>query len=157
MLLSWALFTHQWTALSVSGVIKGPAGRSDFFCLQFRTKRIFHAVTRIAFQKLCLFKASSRSSLVSRIVLRTSFVNLASASVSLLGSVRISTGQLSGSANHSGPFSHKLGQVGSVTASAPCICRVLVGADMSPSNFLYLAYSVTNKLLADTASAFNPM
>ena len=66
----------------------------------FPTKRIIHAVTRIAFQKPCLFKVSSRSSLVSTIVPRTSLVNLAAASVSLIRSVKISAGQRSGSANH---------------------------------------------------------
>ena len=59
MLLSCVLFTHQWTALSVSGVVKGPASPSDLFSLQFHTKCIIHAVTRIVFQKLCLFKVSS--------------------------------------------------------------------------------------------------
>ena len=141
-------------------MVKGPASHSDFFCLQFPTKRIIHAVTRIVFQKPCLFKVSSRSSLVSTIVPRTSLVNLAAASVFLICSVKISAGQRSGSANHSGPFKHKL-----ATWRRHSLCSLHLRGSGQCSHvfignvvlFLYLANSVSNKLLVDTASTLNPM
>ena len=90
---------------------------------------------------------------------RTSLVNSAAASVSLIRPVRISAGQLSGSASHSGPFKHKL---------ATWLCHSLCSLHLRGSGqcshvfignvvlFLYLAYSVSNKLLVDTASSNHP-